>query len=244
MLPLVDLQRAFVHAVLAGIVPEAAIAPGRVTAAAALQVHRNTVIGALVNALRLTYPSVDALVGEVFFDQVAMAFAERHQPFAAQLAGYGGGFADFLATDVPSLPYLPDMARLDRAVDRALSSPAATRQYVLDGSVTLEWPVSLVVLQQSYPADTIKAVLHDDVALAAIDMTPVPRWLLAWRSNRHVLTRAITAPAAAFVEAMLAQRGSGEALAAAVALSADAPAIIQCEIFAASFCNVISGEAS
>jgi hypothetical protein len=244
MLPLAELQRGFSHAVLAGDAAGVKIAMGRVSPTAALQVHRNTIIGALVNALRLTYPSVDALVGEAFFDQAAAAFAELNPPATARLAGYGEGFADFLAAHVPSLPYLPDVARLDRAVDRALSCTATTWRTALDGCVALEWPVSLVLLSLSWPADAIKAALGDDIALQGIDMAPSPRWLLVWRSGRHAMTRAISAPAAAFMEAMLSQRGSGKALAAATALSADAPAIIQGEIFTASFCTVISGEPS
>ena len=51
----------------------------------ALQVHRNTIIGALVHALRLTYSSVDAVVGEAFFDQTAAAFAEHKPPTTARL---------------------------------------------------------------------------------------------------------------------------------------------------------------
>ena len=244
MLPLAELQRGFARAVLAGDAAGMNIAQGRVSAAAALQVHRNTIIGALVNALRLTYPSVDALVGEAFFDQAASAFAEHNPPATARLAGYGEGFADFLAAHVPSLPYLRDVARLDWAVDRALSCTAATQRMALDECVALERPVSLNLLALSWPADVIKAALGDDAALQGIDMTPSHRWLLVWRSGRHAMTRAITAPAAAFMEAMLAQRGSIQAIEAAIALSADAPRVIQSEIFAASFCTIISGDPS
>jgi len=244
MLPLAELQRGFARAVLAGDAAGMNIAQGRVSPAAALQVHRNTIIGALVNALRLTYPSVDALVGEAFFDQAAAAFADHNPPATARLAGYGESFADFLAAHVPSLPYLRDVARLDWAVDRALSCTAAIQRMALDECVALEWPSSLTLLSLSWPADAIKAALGDDAALRGIDMVPSPRWLLVWRIGRHAMTRAISAPAAAFMDAMLAQRGSTEAIAAAIALSADAPAIIQSEIFAASFCKIISGDPS
>lgn len=244
MLSLAKLQRGFAQAVLAGDAAGMDFAQGCISAAAALQVHRNTIIGALVNALRLTYPSVDAVVGEAFFDQAAATFAEHNPPDTARLAGYGEGFADFLAAHVPSLPYLRDVARLDWAVDRALSCSTAIRRIALDDCVALEWPVSLTLLSLSWPADAIKAALDDDEALQGIDTAPSPRWLLVWRSGRHAMTRAISAPAAAFMEAMLAQRGSSEALGAAIALSDDAPAIIQGEIFTASFCKIISGDPS
>ncbi len=233
-----EIQRDFASAILAGDVLDIATAPGRVSPAAALQVHRNTVVGALVNALRLTYPSVDALVGEAFFDQVAADFARVHPPATARLAGYGEAFANFLAVQVPTLAYLPDVARLDWALDRCSAAPDTVRHIELDGSVTLEWPVSLTVLSLNHPAGEIRAALGDDAALAVLDMTPAPRWLLVWRKGRQVMTRAASPPAAAFVDAILAEQGAQVALRAALAHSADALSLISSEIFAASFCTI------
>ena len=238
MLPLADMQRDFARAVLAGDVPGVRIASGRVPAAQAIQVHRNTVIGALVNALRLTYPSVDALVGEAFFDQAAANFAQSHPPGRGRLAGYGEGFIAFLAEHVPSLPYLPDVARLDWAMDRATLAPDATKLFALDAAVTLEWPVSLALVRLDYPADEIRTALGDDAALLAIDMRAGPRDLLVWRRHGNVLTRTIRPPAAAFVETMLANSGADAALSAALAMSPDALGVIQSDIFCASFCTI------
>ena len=75
-MPLAEMQRDFAQAVLTGQTSGQAFAPGAVSADAALRIHRNTVMGALTGALRLTYPTVDALVGESFFDQAAAAFAQ------------------------------------------------------------------------------------------------------------------------------------------------------------------------
>src|SRR5438552_2223021 len=60
-------------------------------------VHRNTVLSGLSEALRLSYPVVDRLVGSAFFDQAALAFARRTPPREPVLARYGAGFADALA---------------------------------------------------------------------------------------------------------------------------------------------------
>ena len=116
MPPLAEMQQDFARAVLAGAIPDIALAPGRVAAADAMQVHRNTVIGALVNALRITYPTVDALVGEAFFDQAAAAFAALHPPASGRLAGFGEGFIKSVAQRAPSLPYLADVAEVVAAL--------------------------------------------------------------------------------------------------------------------------------
>src|SRR6202000_1958685 len=78
-----------------------------------------TALHGLVNALRLSCPTVDALVGEAFFDQAAQAFVQDHPPASAWLTGYGASFADFLDAYEPArdLPYLADVARFDFAIE-------------------------------------------------------------------------------------------------------------------------------
>ena len=58
--------------------------------------HRNTVLAALSQALRLSYLAVDRLVGEDFFDRMAVSFARAVPPGAPQLDDYGAGFAAFV----------------------------------------------------------------------------------------------------------------------------------------------------
>jgi hypothetical protein len=71
----------------------------------------------LRSALAAAYPTVRQLVGADWFDACAARFVDRHLPRDGVLAGYGAGFAAFLADFEPArvLPYLPDVARLDRA---------------------------------------------------------------------------------------------------------------------------------
>jgi len=50
---------------------------------------------ALINALRISYPTVVTLVGEDFFDHAARLFVQSHPPPLRVLAAYGDAFADF-----------------------------------------------------------------------------------------------------------------------------------------------------
>ena len=138
--------------------PAGLFAPGPVPAAAALRVHRNTVLGALAQALALTYPTVAALVGEAFFDRAAAAFAAEAPPDQARLSVYGGQFPDFLDTWPPAaqIPCLGDVARFDLAIDRCGSSPRSGRRIPLEPAVVLSLPVSLLVLELRHPADRIR----------------------------------------------------------------------------------------
>ena len=79
-------------------------------------VYRNTVTKGCIDALQANYPTVCALVGEAWFRAAAHHYAQAHPPQDARLTHYGDGFATFLEHFGPAaeLPYLADVARLDR----------------------------------------------------------------------------------------------------------------------------------
>jgi hypothetical protein len=243
MPPLAELQRGFVRAVLGDDVPTN-LRTGHVPPDEALCIHRDTVFGALTHALRLSYPTVDALVGAAFFERICDVFARQNPPKVASLAAYGEGFADFLAgfRPVAALPCLPDVARLDRAVESALRSPARWRRLMLDEAVAIDLPESLAMLPLTHPADEIRAAIDDDDALAAIDTRPAERFVLVWRKGGEAAVRRPSPAAGCFLSRLLAGDGAEAALQAAIAKSPEAEALqaIQAEIFATPFCTVVS----
>ena len=241
MPPLAEFQRIFTRAVMTGDAP-AGLFNGRVPPREALAIHRGTIIGALTHALRLSCPTVDALVGAAFFDRACGGFAEQNLPRAASLAGYGEGFCEFLAGFVPTLPYLPDVARLDRAIEAALRMPARSRRFRLDDSVSIDLPQSLAVLVLTYPADEIRAGLGDDIAMAAITLEADARFVLVWRKENEAAVRHIDPAAGRFLQILLADEGVDTAFHAAIAQAGEAKALgaIQADIFAAPFCTLIS----
>ena len=84
-------------------------------------VYRNTVFGNYRNALAATYRVVRDLTGAPFFDTAVEAFARAHPSSGGDLNVYGGTFPDFLASypHAAGLAYLPDVARLEWALDEA-----------------------------------------------------------------------------------------------------------------------------
>jgi hypothetical protein len=86
-----------------------------------LQIYRNNTFGSLTEALKDTFPVVCQLVDERFFKYAAHAYVERHPPRAPRLAEYGAAFAEFIAGFEPAcqLAYLPDVARLEWAINEA-----------------------------------------------------------------------------------------------------------------------------
>src|SRR2546426_5782878 len=126
---LLDLQRAFAASMLheeddavCGAVVDDGFA-----AAERLRIYRNTCRSTLIEALRMTYPAVERLVGRDFFDMAAARYAGTHPPQSGYLNEYGGEFADFLAAFGPAgeLPYLADVARFEWALRVAANAPDA-----------------------------------------------------------------------------------------------------------------------
>ena len=167
---------------------DAAVAPtlgDALTPADRLSVYRNTSRTALTNALRLNFPAVQRLVGKDFFAAAADAFISHNPPNTAWLDLYGDGFPEFLQSFEPAtgLIYLPDVARLERAVGRALhavdAKPLEYSQLLhieasVQGRVRFIPHPSVSLVFSRYPVDAIwRAVLaRDDVTLASIDLSP------------------------------------------------------------------------
>ena len=222
-----DIQRAVRRSVLEREDGEAAshiIADG-LTPAERLSVYRNTVVSALTGALRLSYPAVHRLVGAEFFDGAAQTFIQERPPRSACLDDYGAAFSDFLERFSPaaSLPYLPDVARLEWAVNRALHAadvkPLDMEHFVepesVDhGRIRFAPHPSVSLIRANSPADVIwRSVLEqDDAAMAAIDLADGPAWLMVERSATGIEVRRMTEAAWRFTAELCA----GQPLQAAI----------------------------
>ncbi|WP_234052156.1 MULTISPECIES: DNA-binding domain-containing protein [unclassified Xanthobacter] len=133
-MPALHADERFARALLApdGAPPPGLTAAGGDAVARRFAIHRNTVGVTLSEALAVAFPVVRQLVGDDFFAAAARAFVTAAPPTSPVLADYGAGFADFLARFPPAaeLPYLPDVARLERLMVESYHStdaPAETR---------------------------------------------------------------------------------------------------------------------
>jgi hypothetical protein len=103
--------------------PEAAVPPGMTDpqgrpAGRRFDVYRNNVAFGLSDALANYFPVTRELVGEEFFRAMCTAFLRRHPPATPVLIRYGAELPGFIAGFDParSVPYLPDVARLELAL--------------------------------------------------------------------------------------------------------------------------------
>jgi hypothetical protein len=248
VMPLADTQRAFARAVMSGDASDPALPAfvGRIAPSAAFSVHRGTVLGGLTNALRLTYPTIDNLVGADFFDHAATAFIATEPPAMANLSAYGDGYPAFLRGFAPAagLPYLAAVASLDLAIDRVQRAERRPpRRLVIEAQVAVEVPEDLRLLDLAYPAAAVRALIDaDDVGgLSGLDMAPGRYIVAVWRGGQGAMVKRIAPPAGRFLQALVDAQPVEEAFAAAVD-GEDAQlavAAIQADVFAAPFATII-----
>lgn len=162
-----ELQNSFAHGILNA--PEtrllSLIDESSLSAADRLKAYRNNVYVGLYETLKAHFPILVRLVGEDFLRAAAHQFIKNHPPQTALLDEYGLLFAPFLSQYQPasSVPYLPDMARLDWAMHEASLAPddaPLPREALQEKQDTLaESPLplrrSLRLLQSPYPLKDI-----------------------------------------------------------------------------------------
>jgi len=85
-----------------------------------VSIYRNNTFANFTDALQLTYPVVQRLVGEDFFRYAAARYIAQTPSMSGDLQEYGDTFPDFLRTFKPAagLPYLPDVANLELAYEQ------------------------------------------------------------------------------------------------------------------------------
>ncbi|MFJ2364404.1 DUF2063 domain-containing protein [Pseudomonas sp. NPDC087697] len=139
-------------------------------------VYRNNVQSSLINALADSYPVVSQLVGDEFFRAMAQLYVQKFAPTSPLINDYGSDFASFIEHFAPaaSVPYLTDVARLERLrvrayhaadanaveparIAAAISEPEALAELHIDlhpSTFTLNSAYAVVALWAAHQADT------------------------------------------------------------------------------------------
>ena len=188
------------------------------TAPKRFAVYRNNVAVSLTEALADGFPAVAKLVGEPFFKAMAGVFLRQHPPTSPVLARWGDAFPAFLEGFAPAatLPYLPDVARLELALRRAYhAADAPTLDPARLGALD---PDALMAARLRFaPAVSVLSSPHPVHAIWAHDMqdgpkpTPGPQDVLIGRPGFDPVAVPLPAGGAAVTQALMDGAPLGEA---------------------------------
>lgn len=204
-----------------------------IPAAQRLGIYRNNTLLGLVDPLSATFPVVAQLVGEDFFLRMAGDFVRAHPPRRPELLAYGQEFPAFIA-DYPAagtVPYLPDMARLElawnfayNAADRDPLPPQALAAFLpeqLEGLRLTPHP-SLRFVASNWPIMAIwQAHQTQGGPEAPIDLEAGGDMLLVYRPRHDTLIRKIGSGAFAFVMTLAARQSLAAAVNSALEVEPD-----------------------
>ncbi|WPN99605.1 DNA-binding domain-containing protein [Pseudomonas sp. MUP55] len=211
-----SLQNAFANALIAadGSCPDGLFSSNGADPASRFAVYRNNVHSSLINALAASYPVTLQLVGDKFFRAMAALFVQANPPTSPLINEYGSSLADFIQAFEPaaSVPYLADVARLERLRVRAYHAPdipAQCQQHILHclqgdadvGQSSLQLHPSLATLNSCYAVVAIWAAHQTDDGLAGLNPWPAQNALIL-RQGLKVKVFAIDSGSVAFIECL------------------------------------------
>jgi hypothetical protein len=190
-------------------------------------IYRANMVASAAKALSAAYPVARQVVGEEFFHGLARAYQHETPSTSGDLTDFGAEFPAFLAgfEHTRSLPYLPDLARLEWAVHRAYGAADALPWDAAElaavdpeqhEAIRFDWSAGTAVIDSPYPIAriwTIHQAAHDGEF--AVDWN-APQCALVARDGFVVDVSHLAAGDAAFMAASLAGTALGPAVAEAL----------------------------
>jgi hypothetical protein len=229
---LAERQRGFAAALLDAAlpVPFGLVGPDGEPSPKRFAVYRNNVVAGLTEALKDAFPAVHRIVGAEFFQAMARAYVVVEPPLSPILLDYGAGFPEFIREFQPAavLPYLADVARIERAWTEAYHAPeaspidpAALAALALDEfpAVSLQLHPSTRLVRSQFPALTIWQMNVGDGVPAPVDLAAGGENVLVVRPLADVEVRLISGGSFVFVQGLA--DGASVLAAMKAALTAD-----------------------
>ena len=197
-----------------------------------MAIYRANMVAAADKALSSAYPVIRQVVGAEFFHGLAREYQRGTPSVSGDLTDFGATFDAFVAAfeHTQSLPYLPDLARLEWAVHRASGAADAPAwdasalgavEPERQAAIRFAWSPGLAVVESPHPIAriwTIHQPGYDDEFSVAWDRADTA---LVARDGFAVAVSECGAADASFLRASLSGAPLGEAAGAALAIHPD-----------------------
>lgn len=184
-------------------------------------VYRNNVTVSLIAALAATFPATQRITGGDFFRAMARFYIRETPPTSPLLFAYGNDFPEFIARyeHARVMPWLPDVARIERAwldayhaADAALLNAdvlASIGPSRLAETVFVPHPATRI-LRSQFPAVTVFAANRSDGPVGLIETTEAEDALIT-RPHLDVIVRRLPSGGAIFLAALISGATLGSA---------------------------------
>jgi Putative DNA-binding domain len=212
---LAERQRGFAAALLDAALPMplGLVGPDGEPSPKRFAVYRNNVVVGLAEALKDAFPAVHRIVGAEFFQAMARAYVVVEPPQSPILLDYGARFPEFVGEFQPAavLPYLADVARIERVWREAYHAPEAspiepTALAALApeecSAVRFQLHPSTRLVRSQFPALTIWQMNVGDGVPEPVDLAAGGEDVLVVRPLADVEARSIPGGAFEFVQAL------------------------------------------
>ena len=183
-----------------------------------IDISRNSIFGGLVKSLTEIYPVTQRLVGNEFFDALCLRYIARTPSLHPDINCYGQALAEFTAQFEPamSLPYLPDVMRLEWAWHWALQIKEAEGKDLktltmmdaeLLSHLVLILTNSASLIRSTFPVFTIwQANQPEQDSDTTIDLGEGGQDILVWRSRHELRMDRLSGSQADFLDAIVQQQ--------------------------------------
>jgi hypothetical protein len=212
---LAERQRGFAAALLDGTlpVPSGLVGPDGEPSPKRFAVYRNNVVIGLTKTLKAAFPAVHRIVGAEFFQAMTRAYIVVKPPQSPILLDYGAGFPEFIREFAPAavLPYLADVARIERAwteayhaseaspIDPVALATLAPEEF---SAVRFQLHPSARLIRSRFPALTIWRMNIGDGVPEPVDLAAGGEDVLVVRPAADVEARSMPGGAFEFVQAL------------------------------------------
>lgn len=171
---------------------------GKLTPQKRLNIYQSTGRTAHINALAQCYSCCETILGNKYFNQIAMRYFYKYPAINQNLNAYGELFADFLQdyindhSELEEYPYLPDLARLEKLYeqvyfavdDEPFDFSALTKLSTQEQTnISFRLSNSLYILKSDYPIYEIWHANQSDNQYQEIQGINEPQHLCIYRRD-------------------------------------------------------------
>ncbi|MBU6459828.1 MAG: putative DNA-binding domain-containing protein [Proteobacteria bacterium] len=190
-------------------------------------IYRNTIFNNKLNALKISFPIVHALIGDACFQGLSHSYIENHPSTSGNLNFYGKNFPEFIKNNniINQVIYLADMARLEWLIHElrftAEDSPNNLSRLEFVPSHALEslrfhFQPSVKMLHSPFPVSTIWKMHQPNSDIKTVHLNEGEDWILLRQLQGKYLFLSLSPDAWVCTEALFRFETIGSAFSLAI----------------------------